>query len=154
MLSPATPDDLDDLAAFLRTADLTVAALAEPAVHLWLERDDAGAVGATTGFELGGEHALVRSVAVRPDRRGAGDGLRLARFALDRAADAGAHHAWLFSRRSGGFWQKLGFAATTTDALATALPDAHQVRLFRATGQLDREVAWQRPLPPSDKFAA
>ncbi|WP_275003436.1 GNAT family N-acetyltransferase [Promicromonospora iranensis] len=152
MLRPATSADLDDLAAFLRSADLTVAALAEPAVHLWLERDEAGAVRATTGFELGaaGEHALVRSVAVRPDLRGAGDGLRLARFALDRAADAGARQAWLFSRRSGGFWQKLGFAATTTSDLAAALPDAHQVRLFRSTGQLDHEVAWHRPLPVRD----
>ncbi|GAB2476157.1 hypothetical protein GCM10027063_16310 [Promicromonospora xylanilytica] len=156
MLSPATPDDLDDLAVFLRTADLTVAALAEPAVHLWLERDDAGAVRTTTGFELGvsGEHALVRSVAVRPDLRGTGAGRRLARFALDRAADAGARRAWLFSRRSGGFWQKLGFARTTTGDLAAALPDAHQVLLFRSTGQLDHEVAWQRPLPASDNFAA
>ena len=155
MLHPATTDDLDDLADFLRTADLTVAALAEPAVHLWLERDDAGAVRATTGFELGegGTHALVRSVAVRPDLRGAGDGLRLAHFALDRAADAGARQAWLFSRRSGGFWQRLGFAATTTDALAAALPDAHQVRLFRSTGQLSREVAWRRPLSASDRLA-
>lgn len=149
MLSRAASGDLDDLTAFLRAADLTVAALAEPAVQLWLERDDDGAVRATTGFELGedGAHALVRSVAVRPDLRGAGDGLRLARFALDRAADAGARQAWLFSRRSGGFWQKLGFEPTTTDALAAALPDAHQVRLFRSTGQLDREVAWRRPLP-------
>lgn len=155
MLSPATSADLDDLAAFLRSADLTVAALAEPAVHLWLERDAAGAVCTTTGFELGasGEHALVRSVAVRPDLRGSGDGLRLARFALDRAADAGARQAWLFSRRSGGFWQKLGFAGTTTDALAAALPDAHQVRLFRSTGQLDREVAWHRELPVRDELA-
>jgi len=156
VLSPAASDDLDDLAAFLRTADLTVAALAEPAVRLWLERDDAGAVSATTGFELGqdGEHALVRSVAVRPDLRGAGDGLRLARFALDRAADAGAHQAWLFSRRSGGFWQKLGFEPTTTDALAAAMPDAHQVVLFRSTGQLDREAAWRRPLPVRANFTA
>ncbi|MFC8800991.1 hypothetical protein ACFT2C_24945 [Promicromonospora sp. NPDC057138] len=59
---------------------------------------------------------------------------------------------WLFSRRSGGFWQKLGFERTTTSALATALPHAHQVRLFRCTGQLDREIAWRRPLPGS--FAA
>ncbi len=107
MLSRAASHDLDDLTAFLRTADLTVAALAEPAVRLWLERDDAG-----------------------------------------------ARQAWLFSRRSGGFWQKLGFEPTTTDSLATALPDAHQVQLFRSTGQLDREVAWRRPLPVRANFAA
>ena len=156
MLHPAASADLDDLAAFLRTADLTVAALAEPAVRLWLERDDAGAVTATTGFELGadGEHALIRSVAVRPDLRGTGAGLRLARFALEQAGDAGAREAWLFSRRSGGFWQKLGFGPTTTQALAAALPDAHQVALFRSTGQLDHEVAWHRPLLVRASFTA
>jgi N-acetylglutamate synthase-like GNAT family acetyltransferase len=156
VLHRATSTDLDDLAAFLRTADLTVAALAEPAVRLWLERDRDGAVATTTGFELGddGEHALVRSVAVRPDLRGTGAGLRLARFALDRAADAGAREAWLFSRRSGGFWQRLGFGPATTQALAAALPNAHQVALFRSTGQLDREVAWHRRLSVRASFTA
>lgn len=156
MLHRATSADLDDLATFLRTADLTVAALAEPAVRLWLERDQDGAISATTGFELGddGEHALIRSVAVRPDLRGTGAGLRLAGFALEQAADAGAREAWLFSRRSGGFWQKLGFGPTTTQALAAALPDAHQVALFSSTGQLDREVAWRRPLPVRASFTA
>lgn len=54
--------------------------------------------------------------------------------------------AWLFSRRSGPFWQKLGFAAADRGDLEEALPDAHQVVLFARTGQLDREVAWSRAL--------
>lgn len=40
------------------------------------------------------------------------------------------------------------------DDLAAALPAAHQVRLFRSTGQLDREVAWHRPLPVRADSAA
>lgn len=107
-----------------------------------------GTVVGSTGYELSadGEHALIRSVAVAPAARTRGAGSRLARHALIDAATHGARHAWLFSRRSGPFWQKLGFTPADRDALAAALPDSHQVQLFRATGQLAREVAWSRPL--------
>lgn len=141
-------DDVALLRAFLRDADLTLAGLEDPTVHLWMQRDGAGAVIGSTGFELSrdGRHALVRSVAVAPERRAAGSGSRLAAFALERAAEAGATRAWLFSRRSGPFWQKLGFTAADRTALAAALPDTQQVRLFTETGQLGREVAWSRDL--------
>jgi len=103
----------------------------------------------STGFEASadGLHLLIRSVAVAPQHRGSGAGTRLARFAIGRATEAGAERAWLFSRRSGPFWQSLGFTPADRQALAAALPDTHQVRLFRRTGQLDHEVAWSRRLP-------
>lgn len=136
--------DLADLTAFLAEADLTTAGLDDPAVQLWLERDEAGAVVGTTGFELdaSGEHALVRSVAVSPAARARGAGTRLARSALEEAARVGARRAWLFSRRSGPFWQGLGFERCSVEDLAAALPQARQVELFRSTGQLGREVGW------------
>ena len=73
----------------------------------------------------------------------------MARFALARASEEGATHAWLFSRRSGPFWQGLQFVRADRYELATVLADSHQVRLFRRTGQLDREIAWSRPIGPS-----
>lgn len=147
-LVPARAADVPDVAAFLRAADLTLAGLDRADVHLWVARDESGRVAASAGFELSadGEHALVRSTAVRQDRRGRGEGLAVADFAVGRARDAGARHAWLFSRRSGPFWQRLGFERATTEELAGVLADATQVRLFRRTGQLDREVAWHRDL--------
>lgn len=143
-----TERDVDPLCAFLRDADLTLAGLDEPTVHLWIERDEAGTVIGSTGFELSqdGLHALIRSVAVAADRRAAGAGSRLAMFALDQAAQAGASCAWLFSRRSGPFWQKLGFTNDDRQRLATVLADTQQVRLFVGTGQIDTEVAWSRTL--------
>ncbi len=54
--------------------------------------------------------------------------------------------AWLFSRRSGPFWQSLGFESADRDELAEALAGTHQVRLFQQTGQVSREVAWSRLL--------
>ena len=90
--------------------------------------------------------ALIRSVAVAASHRSAGRGAELARFAMDQAAAAGATTAWLFSRRSGPFWQRLGFEPAEREDLAAALSGTHQVALFRETGQLEREVAWTRAL--------
>jgi N-acetylglutamate synthase-like GNAT family acetyltransferase len=149
LLSIALPDDITDLTDFLRTADLTLSGLDSATVSIWIERDGSGEIVASTGFELSDDrqHALIRSVAVRHSAQRSGEGTRLARFALARAAESGAQRAWLFSRRSGPFWQKLGFQSADRDDLVHALGGTHQVRLFLESGQLDREVAWSRPLP-------
>jgi N-acetylglutamate synthase-like GNAT family acetyltransferase len=150
-MAEAGPADLPDLLDFLHRADLTLSGLDAPTVRLWLLRDALGTVRGSTGYELSsnGEHALIRSVAVDHGARGRGLGLDLARFALDRAADTGARHAWLFSRRSGPFWRKLGFEPADRTRLAALLAETHQVTLFRTSGQLDREVAWSRALDPA-----
>ncbi len=147
-LRPATAADSDELAAFLRLVDLTVSGLDAPTVRLWLERDTDGSIAGSTGFELSadGRHALIRSVAVHPDGRAAGRGTALARFALAASAAAGAETAWLFSRRSGPFWVRLGFSPADRDQLVAALATTHQVRLFVEMGRLAREVAWSRAL--------
>lgn len=148
--APVRPEDVDAVRAFLTACDLTVAGLSDPGVRLWVVRDAAGTVVGTTGYETGpdGRHALLRSVAVGPTLRGTGRGAALARFAMAESAAGGARRAWLFSRRSGPFWQGLGFAPADRAELATVLAGTTQVELFRATGQLEREVAWSRPLVP------
>ncbi|RPE74732.1 N-acetylglutamate synthase-like GNAT family acetyltransferase [Curtobacterium sp. PhB137] len=146
--SPVTNDDVLELRAFLSEADLTIAGLDSTAVRLWVERDHDGNIVGSTGYEAStdGADVLIRSVAVSSGRRTAGAGTRLARFALEEAASSGATRAWLFSRRSGPFWQKIGFGRADRDELAAVLSDTQQVRLFTETGQLEREVAWMREL--------
>lgn len=142
------PGDVDALRRFLRAADLTVSGLDPSTVDLWVTRDEHGAIIASTGYELSSDthHALLRSMAVAPAYRSAGLGTRLARFTLRQAADDGAQSAWLFSRRSGPFWQRLGFAPANREELVASLGITHQVQLFTQTGQLHVEQAWQRPL--------
>jgi N-acetylglutamate synthase-like GNAT family acetyltransferase len=149
LLAMTAQTDVDALAAFLREVDLTTSGLDAPGVRIWIDRDEIGAIIGSTGYEIGadGRHALIRSVAVSPTHRSRGRGRDLALFALGRAAEEGATRAWLFSRRSGPFWQGLGFTPADRDELAEALGETQQVRLFRRTGQLGREVAWSRPLP-------
>ena len=143
--------DVEALTAFLSEVDLTLSGLDAPSVRLWIERDESGAIVGSTGYEISsdGRHVLIRSVAVSPTQRSRGRGSALASFALERAVEEGATWAWLFSRRSGPFWQSLGFEAANRNELAEALADTHQVRLFQQTGQLGREVAWSRPLAAS-----
>lgn len=143
------PSQVPELRRFLRRADLTLSGLDSPGLRLWLLRDRAGVVRGTTGYETDatGGHALVRSVAVDNAWRGRNLGLALGRFALDQAAAEGAGRAWLFSRRSGPFWQRLGFTAADRETLARVLAETQQVKLFVESGQLGREVAWSRALP-------
>lgn len=147
-LERCKPADVEALTAFLRDADLTLSGLDASSVRLWLDRDEAGVIVGSTGYEISsdGHHALTRSVAVGPMQRSRGRGGGLAKFSLDRAVEEGANRAWLFSRRSGPFWQKLGFESVANDQLIEALADTHQVRLFQQTGQLERELAWSRAL--------
>lgn len=140
--------DIEELTSFLSEVDLTLSGLNSDSVRLWVERDDSGTIIGSTGYEVSGDrhHALIRSVAVGPSQRSRGKGSVLASFALERAAAEGARTAWLFSRRSGPFWQSLGFESADREELVQALPDAYQVRLFQQTGQLHREVAWSKTL--------
>lgn len=148
-LARVTDSDMAEVSDFLRIADLTLSGLDSSRVHLWISRNETtGRIFATAGYESSrdGIHALIRSVAVDPVLRGAGIGLELAQFAMDRAAEAGAKQAWLFSRRSGPFWQKAGFTPADRNELAVVLASTHQVQLFTETGQLGLEVAWSRQL--------
>ncbi|WP_413354828.1 GNAT family N-acetyltransferase [Microbacterium sp. 1P06AB] len=148
-----TAADAGEIEAFLREVDLTVTGLDAPTVRLWVERDASGRIVASTGYELSGDgrHALIRSVAVAASSRTRGRGTEMAGFALEHAAAEGATTAWLFSRRSGAFWQSLGFTPAERSELARALAETHQVRTFTETGQLAREVAWWREL--SEEFS-
>jgi N-acetylglutamate synthase-like GNAT family acetyltransferase len=145
---PVDPSGVAGLRDFLAEADLTTSGLDAPGARYWVVRDERGHLVGSTGFELSptASDALIRSVAVASDARAAGLGSELARFAIDAARAAGASRAWLFSRRSGPFWQKLGFERVPTDALADALGETTQLALFTRTGQLAREVGWMRTL--------
>jgi N-acetylglutamate synthase-like GNAT family acetyltransferase len=144
---PVTRGDAFELTMFLRSADLTVSGIGEPEVQLWVDLDVDGRIVGSTGFELVGSDVLLRSVAVHSSLRGTGRGTELAQFALDTAQALGARRAWLFSRRSGPFWRKLGFESADITELAEALANTHQVRAFAASGQLGYENAWSRSLP-------
>jgi N-acetylglutamate synthase-like GNAT family acetyltransferase len=144
---PVSRGDAFELTEFLRSADLTASGVGEPDVQLWVDLDVDGRIIGSTGFELRGEDALLRCLAVHPSLRGAGRGTELARFALDQAGSLGARRAWVLSRRWAPFWASFGFEPADTTELATTLADTHQVRALTESRLLRYETAWSRPLP-------
>lgn len=147
-LAVLAPTDVPELKVFLLRAGLTSSGLGDPAVRMWLLRTPEGQLQACAGYELSddGEHALIRSVAVDASRRREGLGHRLAEEVLDRAVQEGARRAWLFSRRGGSFWERLGFRPADRAALTGVFARTHQVRHFQCIGLMHEEVAWWRSL--------
>jgi N-acetylglutamate synthase-like GNAT family acetyltransferase len=144
---PFAHGDAFELTEFLRSADLMASGVGEPDVRLWVDLDADGRIVASTGFELRGQDALLRCLAVHPSLRGAGRGTELARFAIEQAEALGAQRAWVLSRRWAPFWASVGFEPAHTAELATALADTHQVRALTESRLLRYETAWSRPLP-------
>jgi N-acetylglutamate synthase-like GNAT family acetyltransferase len=144
---PVSRGDAFELTEFLQAADLSVDGIGQSEVHLWIDLDADGRIVGSTGFELDGQDALLRGIAVHPALLETGRRTELARFALDRATSIGATRAWLLGRRAGSLWQDLGFETANIADLEEALGATHPVRALAASSQLAYQTAWSRPLP-------
>lgn len=95
--------------AALEAAGLPTDDLDEPGRVFFAYRTlDATPVG-FGGYEILGEHALVRSVVVLPQARGKEIGRNLVALLLRRAFDDGARQAWLLTTTAAAFFEKAGF---------------------------------------------
>jgi N-acetylglutamate synthase-like GNAT family acetyltransferase len=91
---------------------------------------------------------LLRTAFVHPAHRRAGVGRALVRAALAEARRAALGRVYLFSTGAGAYLERLGFRRVPVQEVAAALPDAPQVRDYRARGCLGAEVAYRLDLDP------
>lgn len=81
-------------------------------VRLFAAVDDAGIARATAGVSLSGEYARIFFVNTLPEWRDRGIGHAMTVAALQAAAEAGAHRAFLTATADGlGLYQRIGFEA-------------------------------------------
>lgn len=73
------------------------------------------------GFELHGEHALLRSMVIDQERRGRGLGGITAELLLGKARAAGAREAYLLTLSAAPFFERLGFARIDRTAAPAAI---------------------------------
>lgn len=114
----ATRDDLPAIERLLDAATLPVAGLAGIVAthpHLVLvavaahpSTGDAEPVG-VAALEVQCDHALLRSVAVRPEWRRHGVASRLVRHAIDRAEARGIHALYLLTVTAEHYFPRFGF---------------------------------------------
>jgi len=151
----AAPADAGAIAALLRACDLPVAGACGVVDRFCLVSDDTG-LAACAATEAYGGLVLLRSVAVRPDRRGSGLARRVTLAALERAAGEGATEAFLLTTTAPGFFRRFGFAAVPRETAPSALGASAELRgacpdtaiLMRA--RLRQPVPWVRRAAAQD----
>lgn len=116
LLRSATRTDLPAIEALLRSVQLTTSGVADH-VREFLVGEDGGTLVATGGLELYGDAALLRSVAVLPPYRDAGEGRRVIAHLLARAREAGVHDVYLLTTTAAGYFGRLGFAPLDREAV-------------------------------------
>jgi amino-acid N-acetyltransferase len=107
-LRTATPADEGEIRALLRSAGLPADDVATGAQEYVLARDGARLVG-TVGLEVVGPDALVRSLAVVPDRRRRGVAHALHERALERARRRGVRALYLLTTTAERYAASKGF---------------------------------------------
>jgi N-acetylglutamate synthase-like GNAT family acetyltransferase len=143
------PADLSDKALIVhlvRQVDLLGDDILAPNTRYWVAEENNHILVGSVGLELGVDSALLRSVAVLPGFRNIGLGRNLVNVAMTYAKKIGCKRIFLFSMRSGKYWQKLGFQKTPVDELVQSLPDIPQVLKFTSIGKLAIETAWKKDL--------
>lgn len=131
------------MAAALEACGLSSFGILAAGTLYWVCRVSDELVG-TCGIELGDRCALLRSVCVIQNQRGRGIAEQLIERALLEATRLGLSHIYLFSKDTGGYFQRLGWHEVPVPEVAARLPQAPQVRRYEEIGWYPDERAFVR----------
>ena len=139
----AMQDDRDAMAAVLAACGLSSFGILAPCTLYWLCRAE-GELAGVCGIEVGDGCALLRSVCVTEKQRGKGIAERLVACALLEAARLGLQDVYLFSKDTGGYFERLGWREVPVAEAAARLPRVPQVRRYEEIGWYPNERAFVR----------
>lgn len=142
----AKSHDKEALSRLLETVNLLTQDVLAPGTQFWLAHENQGKLSGCAGMEFSESAVLLRNVAILPEFRKQGLGAKLVEHVLSYARNQGYQAVYLFSVRSGGYWQRLGFREVTVDELVQALPESYQVLHFMRIGKLVSEHAWRKDI--------
>jgi amino-acid N-acetyltransferase len=138
-ITPASPADWADVSALLRRSALPLDGLDSHLDSTIVARDRDGIIGCAA-LELYGADAVLRSVAVAPERRGDGVGIALTAAAIALARRHRIKSVYLLTETAAGFFPRFGFDATSREAVpasvrqsvefASACPESAAVMLL------------------------
>jgi N-acetylglutamate synthase-like GNAT family acetyltransferase len=123
----SSPADDEALRAFLEAAGLPAADVETGRQEYVLALDGEHVVG-TVGLEVGGEDALLRSLAVAPDHQGRGIASELHDRALALARARRVRTLYLLTTTAEGFAARRGFERVARDELPPAILSLAQLR--------------------------
>ncbi|MEW6422651.1 MAG: GNAT family N-acetyltransferase [Deinococcota bacterium] len=139
----AGPQDKDIVTRVFHEAGLDTEEALAPGTTYWVLERGGKPVGAI-GLEHGDGASLLRGAAVLPEARGQGLGRRLVMSAVEYAQGRGDRAIYMFSK--GGDWSNFGFQQVPLAVVIGELPDAPQIRAYRARSERPGGTTWMRPL--------
>jgi N-acetylglutamate synthase-like GNAT family acetyltransferase len=120
-MRPAQRSDLEEIRATLREARLTQPATDERASDFFTLRNENGLAG-TVALEVHGDDAILHSLAVDVQYRGAGYGWMLADMAVSQARWRGVRRIYLLTESASDFFAaKFGFRIVDRSTLSKAV---------------------------------
>ena len=133
---PAAAPDLPDIERLLTDNGLPLAGVREALGDFFVARAEGQLVG-VAGLEVREDHALLRSVAVRPEWRSRGVGRALVVTAIETAESRGIQGMYLLTTTAERYFPSFGFetigreqvpaALRATDEFTKACPDTATV---------------------------
>lgn len=118
---PAAAADRVEIARLLQEAEMPHEDLAGRPVQFLIARDERGRLAGAVGAEIHGADALLRSLVVAPEHRGAGLGGRLVDALDAMAAQAGVATWWLLTMTAEPFFAARGFTRVPRESAPRAI---------------------------------
>jgi UDP-N-acetylmuramate: L-alanyl-gamma-D-glutamyl-meso-diaminopimelate ligase len=129
----ATEEDLPQVERLLRAVGLNPEGLPAHVDELMVMHDGARELVGCVALEVYGEYGVLRSLAVRPDRRGEGLGWMLAEAALLRGRMRGLSHIFLLTEHATDFFaEKFGFRPVARETLPKEIHESTEFRIARS----------------------
>lgn len=126
-LRPSRPEDLAPVLLLLEQCDLPVAGVADSFEHFVVAEED-GTLAGVAGLEVHGTDGLLRSVAVRADRRGSGLGGALTEEIVTRCALEGLCAVYLLTETAARFFPRYGFRRITRSDVPDSIRSSAEFR--------------------------
>lgn len=128
ILEPLPGDDIDELAATLREAELPHQDLGGLTKRFFCASVGGKIVG-YVGLEISGTDALLRSAVIFIRARHCGHGRSMVERLLAVATDYGVERVWLLTTSAPGFFAKIGFTDVNRATVPTALAASEEFAL-------------------------
>lgn len=130
ILEPLPGDDIDELAATLRDAELPHHDLGGGLTKRFFCASVGGEIVGYVGLEIAGNDALLRSAVIFSRARHRGHGRVMVDQLLRLASDYGIERVWLLTTTATGFFAKLGFADVNRATVPAALAASEEFSLY------------------------
>lgn len=130
-VQPAGAADVSKVKRLLERVQLPVVGVPDELAELWVLKDGQGEVMGCVALEIYGDTALLRSLAVHPERRGEGLGWMLAEMAQLRVRQRGLLRICLLTEHATDFFaEKFGFRPVPRETLPPEVQSSSEYQRF------------------------